>query len=525
MARSQQRSESKPVSQGQRGGRAPVNGHRPRLVSPANFILATRDSGYRSTGMAIAEFVDNAIQAGARRVDVGLATTSDHAFPIEIRVVDDGAGMDEITLSSALTFGGSSRFDDRTSLGRYGMGLPNGALSRARCVEVTTWQNGRVFSASLDVDDFVARGRRALRPARVIERPSSVPATRSGTAVVLRRCDRLELRRPSALARRVISELARVYRRFLVDGLDLRVNGEVVRPYDPLMLMSDAIAKGGRQFGDVLRYCVEGTGGTGLIEVRFSELPIEQWHMLPAERKRELGVTSSPCVSILRAHREIDSGWFFTGSKRRENYDDWWRCEVAFEPSLDELFGLTHAKQSIAPRPELLELLVPDVEPIARGLNSRVRRRFELTKVKTPLTLAEKQASRAASSLPPLRVRSTPIPSELRDAVGLGGDASSSTLSHRIVVTDLPGSDAFDVVLDRGTVIVVVNSQHPLYRDVVGPLAGSDTETDRVMATRIVLGVLAAGHVEGSLTRKSDRQTAADLRHAWGQVLATFLNS
>ena len=32
------------------------------------------------------------------------------------------------------------------------------------------------------------------------------------------------------------------------------------------------------------------------------------------------------------ANREIDFGWFFMGNKRRENYDDWWRCEVKFEP-------------------------------------------------------------------------------------------------------------------------------------------------------------------------------------------------
>ncbi len=35
----------------------------PQLVSPANFLLATRDSGYKGTALAVAEFVDNALQA------------------------------------------------------------------------------------------------------------------------------------------------------------------------------------------------------------------------------------------------------------------------------------------------------------------------------------------------------------------------------------------------------------------------------------------------------------------------------
>jgi hypothetical protein len=38
---------------------------RPRLVDVANFLVATRDAGYRSTAYAVAEFVDYALHAGA----------------------------------------------------------------------------------------------------------------------------------------------------------------------------------------------------------------------------------------------------------------------------------------------------------------------------------------------------------------------------------------------------------------------------------------------------------------------------
>jgi hypothetical protein len=41
---------------------------RPRLIDAANFLVATRDAGYRSTAYAVAEFVDNALQAGATTV-------------------------------------------------------------------------------------------------------------------------------------------------------------------------------------------------------------------------------------------------------------------------------------------------------------------------------------------------------------------------------------------------------------------------------------------------------------------------
>src|SRR5205814_2635146 len=129
--------------------------------------------------------------------------------------------------------------------------------------------------------------------------------------------------------------------------------------------------------GERLTYLLESSGRPGKIEVRFAELPVDRWHDLSSEEKRRLGVTNAPCVSVMRAGREIDRGWFFMGGKRRENYDDWWRCEVSFEPELDELFGITHSKQGINPDASLAELLGRDLEPVARALNARVRRTFE----------------------------------------------------------------------------------------------------------------------------------------------------
>ena len=107
--------------------------------------------------------------------------------------------------------------------------------------------------------------------------------------------------------------------------------------------------------------------------IKFSELPVKDWYSLSASDKRRKGITRASGISILRAGREIDYGWFFVGSKRRQNYDDWWRCEVEFDPVLDEEFGLSHTKQQISPSDNLTEILTPMIEPIARSLSSRVR--------------------------------------------------------------------------------------------------------------------------------------------------------
>lgn len=110
------------------------------IVAIDRFIRATRDSGYKDTVSALSELVDNAIQASARNVFIRIRKTDETPYPIQVYVLDDGVGMSAGVLREALRFGGSTRFNDRKGLGRYGMGLPNASLNQAKRVEVYTWQ-------------------------------------------------------------------------------------------------------------------------------------------------------------------------------------------------------------------------------------------------------------------------------------------------------------------------------------------------------------------------------------------------
>lgn len=499
---------------------------RPSLLHPANFILATRDTGYKTTALAIAELIDNSLQAGATEVRVRVAADERlTTHPIEISVADNGSGMDTDTLARALTFGGSTRFGDRSSLGRYGMGLPNGALSRARRVEVYSWTGKRVWMGRLDVDDIVRSGHRTLPPIDEVEGPPFHPSSTTGTVVRLLRCDRLEYRRVSTIEKHLAADLGRIYRDFLRAGLSLLLNDTVVEPRDPLMLDDAGQAAGARQFGDTLTYRLNNDEGEGSIEVRFSELPIERWHNLSISEKRRLGITNAPSVSVLRAGREIDRGWFFMGTKRRENYDDWWRCEIRFDPVLDESFGITHAKQAVSPRQELSDLLSKDLEPIARALNRRVRRRFELIKVSSPLSNAERRAARAEDALPPLPAQSGPTPPDLEHVLAANELTLSSDCPYQLVVSELSTTAAFEAFVREGQLVVALNSQHPLFRDLYGPLATSDAQSDQEIATHVALAVLAAARAEWLAGKGSERAARHEFRQAWSDVLASFFNA
>src|SRR5689334_25192321 len=69
------------------------------LVQSATFIQSTRDSGYLSTAIAVAELIDNALQASAQNVDVIVRKAEDSEEGLTLSVIDDGRGMSQNELT------------------------------------------------------------------------------------------------------------------------------------------------------------------------------------------------------------------------------------------------------------------------------------------------------------------------------------------------------------------------------------------------------------------------------------------
>src|SRR5690349_8218076 len=89
------------------------------IVAPENFVLATREAGYRNLSAALSELIDNSLQAGARDIRIFARDTQDgDQRSVVVGVLDNGKGMSPTTLGSALQFGGSDRFGDRSGFGR-----------------------------------------------------------------------------------------------------------------------------------------------------------------------------------------------------------------------------------------------------------------------------------------------------------------------------------------------------------------------------------------------------------------------
>src|SRR5437764_10704558 len=105
------RERNKPMSTptATKAARVPLKDSTP-LVRYTTFIQAIRDSGYKGASAALAELVDNAVEANAKQIKIELLTPENSESVSAIRITDDGSGMTPEVLQTALQFGGSSRF-------------------------------------------------------------------------------------------------------------------------------------------------------------------------------------------------------------------------------------------------------------------------------------------------------------------------------------------------------------------------------------------------------------------------------
>lgn len=511
------------------------------IIALDKFIQATRDSGYKSTASAISELVDNSIQAGATRIAISVVAKAglETEKAIEVSVLDNGLGMDAPTLRQALRFGGSTRFGDRRGLGRYGMGLPNASLSQARRVTVFSWQSlkgarGRhgatVYSSYLDVDEIMRCEMVAVPEPQVVKMPPGECTGDSGTLVCWSQCDRLDNRRVSTIVRKLEDELGRRFRHFIWEGLRITINGDTIEAFDPLYVHPKAEISGAQLFGEEMRFEVRADAldsrRTGWVTVRFAELPVHLWHKLSNEEKRRIGLSKGAGVSIVRGGREVDYGWFFMGSKHRENYDDWWRCEIQFDPVLDEAFGITHTKQRARPQPHLIEALSPDLEATARALNSRVRKAHAAVKARERFSEAERIANERDHLLRPLPRSADPtaraLMRELEERHPTLRDRVDEAGRYSIIEHSVQDTSFFTLAHDGDRLVLVLNPDHPFYREIYKPLSESENSRDPRFRAKLELLLLAAARSEATV--RGNTPALAKHRLEWSNTLAAFLN-
>ena len=357
------------------------------LFLPSMTVQAMRDSRYRHPALAVAELIDNSIDARCSRVDILIR---EHQVRLnqrtrwrvaQLAVIDNGHGMFTDTLVQALRFGGRQPSQSVQQIGKYGMGLPTASVSQCRRLDVWTWDNGidDCCHSYIDIEEIEAGTQREVPepdscpvPTQWLDMVSSGTLNpEHGTLVVWSEPDRI-VAQSRTIFDQVEEEVGRIYRRYLYeDELTIRMASfrqgdsgpqidREVRPNDPMYLIKDSSTPEPWDETPMFKpyttkeFTLNVDGREESVEVVYSIVKQaalgEHRGDLPGNRDYGRHARKNMGISVVRENREIILEHFFNteGGGGSLPQNRWWGCEVRFGSGCDDLFGVDHNKQMVS---------------------------------------------------------------------------------------------------------------------------------------------------------------------------------
>lgn len=349
-------------------------------------VQAMRDNGYKNAAYALAELMDNAIQAGASQVELLCGERKQQVEQRkrsrieQVAVLDNGSGMDTDVLRLALQFGNGTYLEEEkhTGIGRFGMGLPSSSISQCQRVDVWSWQNGveNALYTYLDLQEIKSKQITEVPEPQAKTIPSIWEKAgrsfgQSGTLVVWSQIDRCIWKTGKTIIDNSELLIGRMYRKFLHSNqvsirmlsfdLDDPMNFIVDKkalPNDPNYLMdktscpepftNEPMFQPWEGEQSEIKFTIDFRDKQHEVIVRFSFAKEEarqvQTGKNPGDLPHGKHAAKNVGISVVRAGRELDLDQSLV--KKYDPTERWWGVEVEFPPSLDDLFGVTNNKQS-----------------------------------------------------------------------------------------------------------------------------------------------------------------------------------
>lgn len=553
-----------------------------QLVEVDVALESMRDSGY-DLPTAVGEVVDNSIEAKARNIKIHTNFVKGKTKEItEMAFSDDGVGIPPDILHNILTLGYSTRYNQRNSLGRFGMGLKVASISHARRIELYTRQEGgSLYYTHIDLVEIKEHKQSFIQKRLVEDYPErykylmcdekgkEYPA---GTLVVWSKIDRLvnHGRYASSLDKKMgelLDFLARAYRYFLSQGLNIYLDGKRVFPYDPLFLLENprVTEKAGEDYRaeviahqevDIDKQKVEFT--VTLLPEIFRLNRGEGGKRGQAKQFEFLHLADNAGkVSIMRNGREIYYNIIpksLPGGK--DDLDRFIGIEIKFPAQLDEYFQVRNVKRGAEPMDALREQFKEFVDPSVRKARTEIRKRWAKTETENAarkneheqaiqiVAKADKTAPGGRAGMKVSDAEVEEIISHVLEDMSVDSEADPELAAEKrkellenpvsIVTSSWPGKELFEIDHLKGHPIVKLNGRHPFFRDIYRKLkmiAGEEEvkwrEQDFIKLAsdaKVALELLFMAYAKAeSLNPQADEAYSA-LRSYWGIFTDEYMN-
>jgi len=354
------------------------------IPSAAPLVGSLRSIGY-DLETAIADIVDNSIDAGCKKVDIKMSWNEDGSY---IRIEDDGSGMGEVQLKKAMKLGSKNpqTTRDKKELGRFGMGLKTASFSLGKRLTVLTKQSGKTTVRCWDLEYIEDENKWEIfvepRDINSIERLGTI-SSESGTVVLIENLDRVvassfTIKKQKSFFNKISkvrNHLGMVFHRYF-NSIDKKLyivlNGEKVEGWDPFYQKSFAT-----QVRPLDEYLIHNSP----VSVRINILP---HHSKLSEEEYDYaggpkGWSAQQGFYIYRNKRMLISGGWL-GLFPRQDSANLARIEIDIQNDADVEWGIDIKKSKATPPLEIQDIL-KKVGLEARRLSHEVYYRRTVTGV------------------------------------------------------------------------------------------------------------------------------------------------
>lgn len=279
------------------------------IMQPKAAAITTslRSIGY-TMETAIADLIDNSITAGASSISISGPYKGSKTA---ILIVDDGQGMDEMTLKGAMRMGSSSPEDSRSAkdLGRFGLGLKTASFSQCKKFTVISKHNGVLSGRYWDLDIINSTDEWQLHSDYDSSFADALNDLEHGTVVVWEKLDRIisvkdtdAEKRFNAKKNNLRNHLGLTFHRFIESGaLEIKIGGVPVEPWNPFLPEKDFSQK---------KEIPEVTACNGAVRIKGWVMPHKAYFTEPEYKKAgyNRGWTNMQGFYVYRGNRLLVAG-------------------------------------------------------------------------------------------------------------------------------------------------------------------------------------------------------------------------
>ena len=446
--------------------------NKPTPPNPAKLMDSLRHTGYDNYN-AIADIVDNSIDSNAKNIWIEIHTKKKDFV---IKVIDDGDGMNEKTLTEALKLGSEEEKDIYSDLGRFGMGLCTAGLSMSRKTTVITKQENTDLRLGINDLDWVIEfnefrsyiGKTDDETTNLFQ--DLTKGSPHGTIVILSNSDRIQNRNQTIFANTLKKEIGRIFRRFIEAGRNFYVNGDLVAMVDPLMLSEPRTYVYSDEDYPIKLETQNGTIEDS-IRIRIVLLPD---FGIAGNTDRGINL-SNQGFYVMRNERELFDAQRLSVYTQDPHLNRF-RAEIYFTGAIDELMGVHFTKRSIS----ISQGLRDKIKELTRSQITHLKKIADDQRPKAEKEISHDEPEKLISKKSKLLIKPAPEKVEKEKTKGLKHRPSKKSRKEepyerlrRICRFEESNMDRvgqlFYPYMEGSKVVIRWNVDHPFYEKILIP--------------------------------------------------------